>query len=72
MTHHCGIHGCSVELPAYLLFCPRHWSRLPLEVRRRVNKTYRRFTRQPADPERLLALRAVQQEARELIEGVTA
>lgn len=72
MTHPCGIRGCSVELPAYLLFCPRHWSRLPLDLRRRVNATYRRFTRRPEDPERLIALREVQREARELLEVVTA
>lgn len=67
--HPCGIRGCEVVLPATLLFCARHWSQLPLELRQPVNRAYARYRRQPEDGERLQALRDAQEEARAFLEG---
>jgi hypothetical protein len=41
-THECPAPGCVKRVPRHQFACPVDWVRLPPEMRREINSTYRR------------------------------
>lgn len=39
--HKCPKEGCAIELPREILACRPHWFALPMELRNRINRTWR-------------------------------
>lgn len=40
-SHECPAPDCAMRVPRHQFACPRDWQRLPAELRRAINETYR-------------------------------
>lgn len=44
-THDCKATGCSIQVPRAKAFCPKHWEKLPAELKRALVTAYTDWTR---------------------------
>lgn len=62
MKHTCKAPGCTQQIPAALLMCPRHWAQVPRNIQIRVTGAWRALARS-TDSEHHAAWRAAAEEA---------
>lgn len=63
----CAYGDCVKAIPEPLLYCRRHWHVVPVEVRRRVNRTFRRLARRYRSRSRAVAYQKARQAALEAV-----
>lgn len=73
MSHECAVPGCGSVIVAGLLMCKRHWYQVPLNLRSRVNRTWRGYVsveREAPPAQKLAALRSYREAREAAIESV--
>jgi hypothetical protein len=63
----CAIGTCSVIISPRFLMCVEHWHAVPLASRQRVNAAFSAWSKDKANADRIMNLRAAQAEAIALV-----